>query len=69
MASNGSNGANISNYIRWNAEGVEKVPPNEQEDIQEAADLINTMQKTHYNTTRHMYSGWCDYRIEKVYLI
>ena len=57
MASNGANGANISNYILWYAEGVEKIPPNEREDIQAVADMINKVQETHYNTTRHMYPG------------
>jgi len=57
MASNGTNEVGTHNYIRWDAEGVEKIPPNEKEDIQKVADMINTIQKTYYNTTRHMYSG------------
>ena len=58
MASNGTNGVNTSNYIRWNAEGIERIPPNKKEDIQAVADMINVVQKTHYNTTRHLYSCW-----------
>ena len=45
------------NYIRWDAEGVEKIPPNEEEDIKAVADQINLIQKTHYNKTRHAYGG------------
>jgi hypothetical protein len=57
MVSNRSYGVDTQNYIRWDAQAVEKVPPNEKEDIQAVADMVNTIQKTHYNTTRHMYSG------------
>ena len=45
------------NYIRWDAEGVEKTPANEEEDIQAVADMINVIQKTQYNNHRHCYSG------------
>jgi hypothetical protein len=58
MASNRTNGVNTSNYIWWNAEGIEKIPPTKKEDIQAVADMINMAQKTHYNATRHMYSCW-----------
>jgi hypothetical protein len=44
-------------YIRWNDDGVEKVPPNEEEDIKAVAEMINTIQKTTWNRTRHGYSG------------
>ena len=44
-------------YIRWDAEGVEKIPPNEAEDIQAVADMINTIQKAQWNNHRHCYSG------------
>jgi len=54
---NGSNGVKSRNYIRWDAEGVEKVPPNEAEDIQAVADMINQIQKAQFNNHRHMYSG------------
>jgi hypothetical protein len=47
--SNGTKGVNTSNYIRWDADGVEKVPPGEAEDVQAVADMINNH--------RHMYSG------------
>ena len=57
MALNGTNGADTQSYIRWNAEGVEKVPPHEKEDIQAVADLINTMQRTQFNNHGHMFSG------------
>lgn len=33
------------NYIRWDAEGVEKIPENEEEDIRAAAEMINAIQK------------------------
>lgn len=44
-------------YIHWQAEGVEKIPPNEAEDIQAVADQINAMQKAQYNMHRHCYTG------------
>ena len=45
------------NYIHWQQDGVEKVPPNEKEDIQAVADMINAMQKAQYNSHRHCYTG------------
>ena len=45
------------NYIRWDAEGVEKVPPGEEEDINAVAEQINTIQKAQWNMHRHCYSG------------
>ena len=45
-------------YIHWQDEGVEKIPPNEAEDIQAVADQINAMQKAQYNSHRHCYTGW-----------
>lgn len=56
--SNGTKGVNTSNYIRWDADGVEKVPPGEAEDVQAVADMINTIQKSQFNNHRHMYSGY-----------
>ncbi len=47
------------NYIRWDAEGVEKVPPNEAEDIQAVADMINACQKAQWNSHRHCFTGSC----------
>ena len=44
-------------YINWQAEGVEKIPPNEAEDIQAVADQINAIQKAQYNMHRHCYTG------------
>ena len=44
-------------YIRWDADGVEKIPPNEAEDIQAVADMINTIQKAQWNSHRHCYTG------------
>jgi hypothetical protein len=44
MVSNRSYGADTQNYIRWDAQAVEKVPPNEKEDIQAVADMVNTIQ-------------------------
>ncbi|KAF4625245.1 hypothetical protein G7Y89_g12923 [Cudoniella acicularis] len=62
MASNGltnahSNRVASRDYIRWDAEGVEKIPPNEQEDIQAVAEMINKIQRAQFNSHRHMYSG------------
>ena len=47
----------IRKYIHWQDEGVEKVPPNEAEDIRAVADMINNIQKAQYNMHRHCYSG------------
>ncbi len=44
-------------YIHWQAEGVEKIPENEAEDIQTVAEMINGMQKAQYNQHRHCYTG------------
>ena len=44
-------------YIRWDADGVEKIPPNEAEDIQAVAEMINTIQKAQWNSHRHCYTG------------
>ncbi|KAL8690212.1 MAG: hypothetical protein Q9218_004294 [Villophora microphyllina] len=44
-------------YIRWDAEGVEKTPENEEEDIKAVAEMINTIQKAQWNSHRHCYSG------------
>ncbi|MCJ1225444.1 hypothetical protein MMC12_002093 [Toensbergia leucococca] len=44
-------------YILWDTEGVEKIPPNEAEDIQAVADMINVAQKAQYNNHRHAYGG------------
>lgn len=45
------------NYIRWDAEGVEKIPENEEDDIKAVADMINTIQRAQWNSHRHCYSG------------
>lgn len=44
-------------YIRWDAEGVEKIAENEEEDIKAVADMINAIQKAQWNNHRHCYSG------------
>ena len=44
-------------YIHWQADGVEKIPPNEQEDVQAVADMINAIQKAQWNSHRHCFSG------------
>lgn len=55
-------------YIHWQDEGVEKIPPNEAEDIQAVADQINAMQKAQYNSHRHCYTGMTISSSEKVRL-
>ena len=55
-------------YIHWQDEGVEKIPPNEAEDIQAVADQINAMQKAQYNSHRHCYTGKTSISNEKVWL-
>ena len=44
-------------YIKWNDNGVEKIPPNEEEDINAVAEMINAIQKATWNHTRHGYTG------------
>ena len=44
-------------YIHWQDPGVEKIPPNEAQDIQAVADMINGMQRAQYNQHRHCYTG------------
>ncbi|KAI9873338.1 MAG: hypothetical protein M1830_000518 [Pleopsidium flavum] len=44
-------------YIRWDAEGVENIQPNEAEDIQAVADMINAIQKAQWNSHRHCFGG------------
>lgn len=44
-------------YIRWDSEGVEKIPEGEAEHIQAVADQINVIQKAQWNIHRHCYSG------------
>lgn len=46
-----------SKYIRYDAPGVQNVQPGEAEDIKAAGELINTMQRAHFEKSRHMYSG------------
>jgi len=45
------------NYIRWDAEGVEKIPDDEEADINAVAEQINLIQKAQWNVHRHCYSG------------
>ncbi|KAI9652750.1 MAG: hypothetical protein M1821_007824 [Bathelium mastoideum] len=45
------------NYVRWDAEGVEEKPPNEDEDIQAVADQINAIQRAQFNMHRHSFGG------------
>ena len=58
MASDGtSNGVSSRNYIRWDTSGVEKVPPNEAEDIQAVVEMINHIQRLQFNKSRHAFGG------------
>ena len=43
-------------YIKYTPD-IEKKPPNEDEDIQAVADMINTIQKAQWNMHRHCYTG------------
>ncbi|KAL3590812.1 hypothetical protein FPOAC2_13014 [Fusarium poae] len=45
------------NYIRWDADGVERIPPNEQEDIQETVKKINEIQRRFYEKNGHCFGG------------
>lgn len=60
--SNRTNGTTLADlskrdYVRWNAEGVEKIPQGEKEDIDAVAEQINCIQKAQWNMHRHCYSG------------
>lgn len=44
-------------YIRWNAEGVEKVPPNEEADIREIVYQINETQRRFHEKNGHCFGG------------
>lgn len=56
--SNGhSNGVASRNYMKWDAPGVESIPPNEAEDIQAVVEMINKIQHAQYNSHRHMFGG------------
>ncbi|KAI2618353.1 catalase-like domain-containing protein [Hypoxylon sp. NC1633] len=44
-------------YVPWEAEGVEAIPPQEEEDTKAIITQINEMQQRQYNKTRHCYGG------------
>ncbi|KAF4944444.1 hypothetical protein FSARC_14677 [Fusarium sarcochroum] len=45
------------NYIRWDAKGVEDIPPNEAEDIQNVIAKINETQRRFYEQNGHCFGG------------
>jgi hypothetical protein len=45
------------NYIRWDADGVEKVPSNEEEDIKEVVKKVNESQRRFYEKNGHCFGG------------
>lgn len=55
-------------YLRWDTDGVEKIPPGEEEDINAVADQINLIQKTIFNKTRHCFGGQRSPRLRPVIL-
>ncbi|KAI0175992.1 catalase-like domain-containing protein [Hypoxylon sp. FL1284] len=44
-------------YVPWEADGVENIPPDEEEDTMAVIAQINEMQQRQYNKTRHCYGG------------
>lgn len=44
-------------YVRWDSGGIEEVPPNEEEDINETAKMLNEIQKAMYDKHRHCFGG------------
>lgn len=44
-------------YVRCDTPGVEVIPPNEAEDIQAVADMVNTMQRAQFNKGCHCFGG------------
>ncbi|KAK4046904.1 hypothetical protein OIO90_006412 [Microbotryomycetes sp. JL221] len=49
--------ASSSNYIRWDAPGVEVVPDDEATKIQEVSDQFNRFQQMNFNEHHHMFRG------------
>ncbi|KAM0544654.1 hypothetical protein ACHAPJ_011715 [Fusarium lateritium] len=45
------------NYIRWDAKGVEEIPSNEAEDIQNVVAKINETQRRFYEQNGHCFGG------------
>lgn len=43
-------------YVKYSPD-VEKLPPDEAEDVQAVADMINEMQKAQWNLHRHCFTG------------
>lgn len=52
---NGHGDLSQRNYIRWDQEGVEVIPQDEEEDIKEVARMINQIQEAQYKKHRHCY--------------
>jgi hypothetical protein len=46
-----------SNYIRWDAEGVEVIPEKEEQDIKDVVDKINETQRRFYKENGHCFGG------------
>lgn len=44
-------------YVRWDAEGVEKIPPNEEEYMDAVIKQINSIQQMNFDRDRHAYGG------------
>ncbi|KAI1765285.1 hypothetical protein GGR53DRAFT_465475 [Hypoxylon sp. FL1150] len=44
-------------YVPWEAMGVEKISPDEEEDMKAVIAQINEMQRRQYNKTRHCFGG------------
>lgn len=51
--------SNLSNrkYVRWDAEGVEEIPPNEEEYMDAVIKQINAIQQMNFDRDRHAYGG------------
>ncbi|KAF3055807.1 putative catalase protein [Daldinia childiae] len=44
-------------YVSWEAAGVERIPPGEEEDMRAVIAQISEMQRRQYNKARHCYGG------------
>ncbi|PVH96750.1 heme-dependent catalase [Periconia macrospinosa] len=53
----GQNKPAPGNYIKWDTEGVEKIPPEEAKDIKEVADQFNRFQMMNFNEHMHCLRG------------
>lgn len=57
VKANGKGKSAPAEYIRWDAEGVEVIPDNEQEKIKAVSDQFNRFQMMNFNEHHHCLRG------------